>query len=151
MEKLDKPKFELSPYDLFGLIFTIISPLITWIYTKWYYAIILLLSILCIILIYKMYSYSKKVTTLYNNYLEILNNRSELGKQLNKKNKLISENKCLLFEYKRTITNLINAISQGILPINKYEKEYLENLHKVALTELEYLYNLEGGLENGRK
>ncbi len=151
MEKKKNPSLGALIPDIFNIILTIALPLITWwLYSKWYYSIILLLCIICIILIYKMYSYSKEVKILYEDYSKTFDNHSELAKQFEKKIKIINNKDAIINEYKFIMLRLLNDIHSSILPINKYEKKYLENLYKATYSDIEHLQKMEGEIKNGK-
>ncbi len=163
MKKLEKPKFfnQSSFMNIIGIIsfaIQIAQLLIPDIFLQLKFKVyILLLNIILFLIIYTtQYIYNwlrfyKNYSAFYDDYVNLQKRHIELSKQFDKKSQIINDNERLIAEYKRNLIELAGNISSGKLPVTKYEKEYLKNLEESALTKITYLYNLEGGLENGRK
>lgn len=149
MEKLDKPQFEFSILDKTATLFGIIPPIITFAFSTWYYALIVLLMIFLALFIYYIYKYNKRVTEFYEQYQNIFNNHIELAKQFEKKTITINKLENLLKQYEFTLDTIIFLLELETIHITKEEKIYLKQLYHLLLQNKEYLYNLKGGYKNG--
>lgn len=96
--------------------------------------------------------YLLSVNKFYKNYLELYKEYNDLqtrhialSEQFNDKIKTIEQKNDLITEYKYVLSKTRDHISDGILPVNDYEKAYLENLYKIIYKDIEHLNYKEGG------
>lgn len=162
MNKLDKPKFlkHSSFIDIIGIIGFIVS-IVQFLIPekilsiKYKICVFILTFIFCLIIyliqyIVNWHKLYKNYLKFYKDYQGLKERHLALSEEFNKKQQLISSKDNLILQYQFVIEKISNNISDGILPVTDYEKEYLKNLYSIVLKDKIYLYNL-GGNENGRK
>jgi Ca2+/Na+ antiporter len=151
MSIIQKPSFKFSTIDRVGAIFGIVFPIIAYRFSQWYWAVIVLLLIICVILIYHLYTYIKETNSLYNEYLKTSTNHKELAKQFEKKSKTLTEAEYLLQSYSYTLEKINTLIEAGFFPVSDYEIDYLKKIHSIISDDKSFLNNIERILENGKK
>ncbi len=158
MEQFKKPKFLTTP--IWGNISIVFGIILAFSFSKNISDITLFIIILTLILIFFIWNLIKYIISwnkLYKNYLTFYESYKDLEKrhfaltkQFDNKKSQISELYKLLNEHKFIINKFLFSIQQGILPANEYEKRFLQNLYGTTLKDIEHLYNIEGGIEDGK-
>ncbi len=158
MNKLEKPKFFTIP--IWGNVSMILGFIVCFAFSKYISDFWLLIITVCLVFTFILWNLIKYIINWHKLYKEYLNYYKQhidlqqrhiaLSKQFDKKAKLVNKQNELISQYKYTLFELYGDISRGILPVNKYEKEYLKNLADTTLRNIEHLNKTEGDIENGR-
>lgn len=157
MDQLKKPRF--FNFNSWNNIFAIVGTLLGIVQffipdnvLELKYKIIIALSISLFCFFTYLVFYIVSVNKFYKNYLKFYKEYNDLqtrhvalSEQFNDKIKTIKEKDDLITEYKYVLSKTKEHIANGILPVNDYEKIYLENLYKVIYEDIEHLNYKEGG------